>query len=655
MSVTPSLNSTPCPSPQDQELFCKNMAALWRRDPQVAQKIDDLPVNLRLEVLPSRAGPPTAKYANPQGQHIFLHSRYDPLAEARKFADRIDCQDAYCFVVAGLGLGYHVSALFERLKGDAFIIVTEPDLVLIKTALELVDLSERILAGKLLLLTTTDVGQLHQRLEYYSTTMMMGLQLVGHPVSEQIAGQFHTRLRSMITDYTTYCRTGLMTLVSNSRLTAKNVANNLPTYLATPPIDILHRRFAGYPAIIVSAGPSLAKNVHLLANAKDHAVICCVQTVFRMLLKRGIVPDFVTSLDYHEISKRFFEDIDDFKNVHLIAEPKANWHVIDTYTAPLSLLGNSFAGKCLGHKLAARGSLRAGSTVAHLCFYLAEYLGCDPIIFVGQDLGFGDGLYYSPGAAIYDMWQTELNRFHTIEMKQWERIARHRRMLRQTEDIKGRQIYTDEQMFTYARQFERDFADTTVRVIDASEGGVRKLDTEPMPLADALERFCTRPIDPELFAYKNQLKWFDPSRLSAGRDAVAEKVQRVRHLADLANETVELLNEMKGLVNDPPKFNRRIIRIDELRTLVRQDDLIFRMVSDVSQLAELRRFAADAKLTAADDKGAELAHRQLARDVEFVKGIIDGCRAIEEIFQSCLDRFDQTIDAHQRIIEKTQP
>ena len=112
---------------------------------------------------------------------------------------------------------------------------------------------------------------------------------------------------------------------------------------------------------------------------------------------------------------------------------------------------------------------------------------------------------------------------------------------------------------------------------------------------------------------------------------------------------------MKELVDDPPKFNRRIIRIDELRTLVRQDDLIFRMVSDVSQLAELRRFAADAKLTAADDKGAELARRQLARDVEFVKGMVDGCRAIEEIFQSCLDRFDQTIDSHQRIIEKTQP
>ena len=39
-----------------------------------------------------------------------------------------------------------------------------------------------------------------------------------------------------------------------------------------------------------------------------------------------------------------------------------------------------------------KAKLPSGSTVAHLAYYLAEHLGCDPIIFVGQDLGFSDGL-----------------------------------------------------------------------------------------------------------------------------------------------------------------------------------------------------------------------------------------------------------------------
>jgi len=45
-------------------------------------------------------------------------------------------------------------------------------------------------------------------------------------------------------------------------------------------------------------------------------------------------------------------------------------------------------------------SLRAGATVAHLAYYLAEHLGCNPIIMVGQDLGFSDGLFIRPAPAL---------------------------------------------------------------------------------------------------------------------------------------------------------------------------------------------------------------------------------------------------------------
>ena len=87
--------------------------------------------------------------------------------------------------------------------------------------------------------------------------------------------------------------------------------------------------------------------------------------------------------------------------------------------------------------------------MAHLAFYLGQYLGANPIIFVGQDLAFTDHVYYTPGTALHDVWQPEMNRFCTIEMKEWERIVRNRGILRQVQDIHGQPIYTDEQMFTY--------------------------------------------------------------------------------------------------------------------------------------------------------------------------------------------------------------
>ena len=70
-----------------------------------------------------------------------------------------------------------------------------------------------------------------------------------------------------------------------------------------------------------------------------------------------------------------------------------------------------------------KARLPGGSTVAHLAYYLAEHLGCDPIIFVGQDLGFTDGLYYLPGTSYEDVWRPELGRFCTMEMKNWEQLS----------------------------------------------------------------------------------------------------------------------------------------------------------------------------------------------------------------------------------------
>ena len=132
--------------------------------------------------------------------------------------------------------------------------------------------------------------------------------------------------------------------------------------------------------------------------------------------------------------------------------------------------------------------MTAGSTVAHLAFYLAEWIGANPIIMIGQDLAFGGNMYYSPGNAIHDMWAVELNRFHTLETKEWERIVRHRPILRKVEDIHGRTVYTDEQMFSYLQQFERDFANTKATVIDATEGGARKAGATAMTLRDAIDR-----------------------------------------------------------------------------------------------------------------------------------------------------------------------
>ncbi len=665
-------------------IFLANMAALWRLDPRLAQQIDDLPPEDRLNVVESKSGRPTACAMTSDGRQIYLHSRYDPQREACDFVQRLERAEAGCVVLCGLGLGYHIPALLEHFGEQTLIVVSEPDLVTIKTAMETLDLSAPLTAGRLILLTRLDKAPLHERLQPHAAELMLGLVLAVPPAAREHQADFHADCRKVVTDFTAFAKMSVVTLVRNAAITCRNIANNLPTYVSTPPADILRNRFEGLPAILVAAGPSLAKNMDQLAELSDRAILIAAQTTLRPLLSGGIRPHFVTSLDFSDASRQFFENLEIPEDLVLVAEPKAAWQVIDAFRGttdsrgrrgdetgsgersaasrsvgvageggrdartPLGrrviLLDNLFAHKCVGEAMARRTPMEPGATVMHLAFYLAKWLGCDPIIFVGQDLAFGGHVYYAPGVAMHRAWASELGRFGTLEMKEWERIARNRSILRKVRDIEGREIYTDEQMFTYLEQFERDFARTTARIIDATEGGARKAGAEVMPLREAAKTYCTRPVPKERFDFLRG-QWHDAARLATAREELATRRGEVADFQQLCEETKTLLEEMRGLLDDPRRFNACVVRVDELRTLVQNHERVFQMVRDVAQLGELQKLAADRKLSEHVGSDRLRAERQIERDVHFLNHLLEGAATLANILDEAIGRFDEEIAA----------
>lgn len=702
-------------------VFVANMASLWRSDPRLAQMIDELPIDASHVVEPSRAGPPTALARRPDGSSLLLHSRYDPVREADEFIGSLERaggadEEPGCALLCGLGLGYHVDALRRRLGARAVLFVAEPDLVTIKTAFETTDLSGEVASDRLVFLTRLDKAHLHERLQARLSDLMFGILLAVPPASKSLHADFFAECRAAVTDFAAFARMSLVTLVRNAAITCRNVAFNLPAYVAGPSPEVLRGRFAGMPAVLVAAGPSLSKNVDQLVELQDRAVIIAAQTTLRPLLERGVTPDFVTSLDFSEMSRQFFENIDIPERVVLVAEPKAAWQAVDAFLGredprPLALdvrrsecqgsgravppdsrratafrpcgrsttggprhltpvgsgraaprrailLDNAFAEKCVGGPLARRSPMEAGATVMHLAFYLAQWLGCDPIIFIGQDLGFGGHVYYAPGVAMHRAWRPETGRFQTLEMKEWERIVRQRAILRKVKDIHGRDIYTDEQMFTYLEQFERDFARARCRIIDATEGGARKRGAEVMTLHEAGERFFTRPIPDACFEFLARPwgvsggPWYDRSRLKTAHEMVAERRKALAAFRALCEETRAILDRMAVLVGDPPRFNALIPRVDELRTQVRRHDLIYSMVREASQLGELQKLAADRRLAEREEGDSAHAAAQLARDRRFIDSLLEGCATLGEILDGAIRRLaasdDVTTDASQR-------
>jgi hypothetical protein len=230
-----------------------------------------------------------------------------------------------------------------------------------------------------------------------------------------------------------------------------------------------------------------------------------------------------------------------------------------------------------------------------------------------------------------------------MEQKEWDRIVRNRPILRRVPGQDGTDLYTDELLFTYLEQFEKDIVDFPNRVINASEGGANIRGTITMPMKEAIEQHCSLPIDAERYAYRKTTNWHDPSRLSATQIELERRIAEIDDVESNCNNILDLLDELKELIHDPAKFNQRLMRVDELRTKVQHESLAYRIVNSATQLAELRRFSADRKITTQELDDSQRAKQQIERDKAFVGGVRDGAIEVNPILQDSLERVMEMI------------
>ena len=658
--------------PPDAPLV-KNLAALWAADAALAAELEALHPLRPYDVEPSKSGPPTLALAPAEGgpNRILLHSRYQPLAEASRLLNDVDVQNRFAFYVHGFGLGYHVEQLFERAGKESLLLVFEPDLRLIWTALHHRDFSTLIASRRVVFFTHADKAELFTRLTPHAALISVGVESLAHPPSMQVAQGFHQQIQAWLSEFAAFTRTSMNTLVLNSRRTAENIARNIGWYVSTPSLSRLEKLHPGKPGVIVSAGPSLRKNQHLLKQLQGRAVIIAVQTTLRPLLEMGVEPDYVTSLDYHEICTRFFEKLPATLRTELVAEPKATSAIFDLHPGQVSLLGNDFADGLLRDlkPRLEKARLPSGATVAHLAYYLAEHLACDPIVFVGQDLGFSDGLCYAPGTSYDDVWRPETGRFCTVEMKQWEQIARERFILRRIPDYQGRPMYTEERLFTYLQQFERDFARSKATIIDATEGGAAKRGAKVMNLADVIVKYCADapPLSPvprgegwggglgapsdlqsRISKQGPPTPTLPPEYRGEGVNAraVIECLQRreeeASRIEQICRDTLPLLEDIRAHVDDQPRVNRAISAVDALRARMNVLGATYDLITQLTQSSELERFKADRRISAAKELDAdERQRRQVARDIENVRAVCEAARDFQHLMQQTIDIMDR--------------
>ncbi|EIK3447049.1 motility associated factor glycosyltransferase family protein, partial [Campylobacter jejuni] len=187
---------------------------------------------------------------------------------------------------------------------------------------------------------------------------------------------------------------------------------NIPSMLESIPFQrILSERKNKFEnAIVVSAGPSLAKQLHLLKAYQDKAVIFCADGALSMLEKEGIIPDYVTNLDCRDLAMKFFQNKENLKQSIIALECATHPNVVYSLKAENCMI--ILRNKALYQRFNLNdfGYIDTGTHVSHFSYTLALALGFKNIIMIGQDLAFDEeGNSHSKGFSYGEKYEGGAN------------------------------------------------------------------------------------------------------------------------------------------------------------------------------------------------------------------------------------------------------
>lgn len=626
----------------------RNLAALGVLSPRAAAEIAQATETDGgcFEVAPD--GGLTATWSGPDHGARRLASARAPLEEAKRWAHGVAPGDDAVLVLCGFGLGHHVRALVRRVAGRCVLIVFEPDVALLRAVMSRHDLTDVLASGVVRLVCHDEPGALSAAMERCEGLVATGTRMIDHPASQVRLGQRVMSFSSTLAQVVMAVRTQVVTTLVQVETTIRNLLQNISWYATCPGIADLKdaaKEWGGVPAIVISAGPSLDRAMEVLADprTRERAVLIATQTVLGTLLARGIKPHFVVALDYHEISRRFYEGLTaaQVEGVTLVVEPKANPAILEAYPGVIRCVADDVLDAVVGESLARpMGQIPPGATVAHLAYGLARFMGCDPVILVGQDLAFTDGQYYAHHAAIHRVWSNELNHFNTLEMLEWERIVRMRGMLRTARAVGGGEVYTDEQMHTYRVQFEREFQRDEgrgLRTIDASEGGAAKAHTTVMPLDEALRTHAKGRV-PETLGLGSPI---DAGARDARLSRLEARLRQVRieaeRVAGHCAATRAVLERMRDQQHDQRRVDGLIEEAQRESRGMESQRTGLALAQFLNQTGQLKRFKADRAIAGdAELTPLERQRRQIDRDIMNAQWLGDAAKRTGELLDQSM-------------------
>lgn len=475
---------------------------------------------------------------------VYLGSKYNTNRDIQFFLDslgNIGSEDI--IIVFGLGCGEHLYELINKLGENNRILVFEPDN-------NVINLFSKLEIARIILndhrFKIYYFANEHNIESIFSSNIFdyeLSSIIFSHYANyDQVYSKKFLDFISQFKDFLRKLHISKNTNLAFSKIWFDAFLRNIRIMSKGTPVDELKDKYLNKPAIIVSAGPSLKKNIHLLKKAQEKFIIITGGRTLKALTDLGVTPHFVCVIDPVEKTYRLVEESLEC-NAPLVFYEGTNPDVVEKYKGPkIYFTANYFAGDFIQKT---EIKLNYGGSVAHTCFGLAIHMGCNKIIFVGQDFAYTGDKIHAENAIV----KNEENEFTDTEGYIY------------VDDIYGNKVKTTVTFDLFRKTMEdliKAFPGRTY--INATEGGANIKGTTVMPLVEVLDKYSSNGIasnNHQLYSCNDYDKVIEKTK------QVLEKLKRIRKDCE---DGINLSNQLHYAFcngNNIKKINRKLDKLDK--------------------------------------------------------------------------------------------
>ena len=416
-------------------------------------------------------------------------------------------------IMFGLGNAMYVRAFLEKMTHSERIIIYEPSFRIFNYVVEKFDLRDLIENERIVFYIEELNGcpkkeMLYPYFNYQDIGSILFLDYINYTMLfPKQYNQFYVEVQK------TFNTINAMDYVWERFGTAyyHNTLSNFPYLLNSYSLSGLCNLIPeGIPAILVSSGPSLDKNIDYLKVVKGKAIIVAVDSALNALLRKDILPDLFVTVDGKKMEAHFQDERT--KVIPMVCNLVSNMNVISNHTGKQFFISdsNEHIDKVLnlhGKKLPIVGS---GGSVANSAYSLLEIMGFKTIIMIGQDLAYTNNKTHAADT-VRGSWNLDITGEKVVEL----------------EGYFGDMVKSSDEFWIYLEWFENEIIKRTdVTMINATEGGAKIHGALQMRFEEAIANYCNVEIDMENI-FESTEKWLSKNEI-----------------ADIAKDFKNIINEV---------------------------------------------------------------------------------------------------------------